>query len=183
MLIIIKCWNKRVLKQLRNVFLLCEGGTGVFLRQKRLGRNPVSPFKIGFAVMYTIPMKKFGSRYPDGVEPSHTVVCSRTILVCCRFLHKSPPMKCQKNDKLLKNNYFYIHIKTVDTTLKCCLKTRGKMLVVVKTTIDIFLLPAQLHKTRLLAWITLLVQFCTVSCSHRPEECDYTIRYRTVAKQ
>ena len=34
----------------------------------------------GSAIVYTIPMKKFGIRYPDGVEPSHTVVCYHKIL-------------------------------------------------------------------------------------------------------
>ena len=45
-----------------------------------------SPFKMGFAVVYTIPMKKFGIRYPDGVEPPHTVVCYHKILFNADYL-------------------------------------------------------------------------------------------------
>ena len=51
-----------------------------FCSKRGLGRNLVSPFEIGSAVVSTAPMKKFGIRYPDGVEPSHTIVCYHKIL-------------------------------------------------------------------------------------------------------
>ena len=39
--------------------------------------------------MYTIPMNKFSTRYPDGVEPSHTVVvCYHKILFDADYLEE-----------------------------------------------------------------------------------------------
>ena len=42
----------------------------------------------GGILVYTIPMKKFGTRYPDGVEPSHTVVCYHKILFDADYLRE-----------------------------------------------------------------------------------------------
>ena len=64
-----KCSNKGN-KNNFEIFIVW-GGMGIFLQQKRLWRNPGG-------VYYS--SEKFGIRYPDGVEPSHTVVCYHKIL-------------------------------------------------------------------------------------------------------
>ena len=80
--------SNKISKQLDNVFLLCvrEPGWFFFCIKREWGGIPTSPFKIGFAIVYTTPMKKFGTRYPDGVEPSHTVVCYHKILFNAEYL-------------------------------------------------------------------------------------------------
>ena len=70
---------------------MCEGGRGVVIAAKETGGIPVSPFEIGFAIVYTVPMEKFGTRYPDGVEPSHTVVCYHKILFDADYLGRETP--------------------------------------------------------------------------------------------
>ena len=91
-------------------------GTGVFWEGIL-----VSPFEI----VYTIPMKKFGIRYPDGVEPSHTDVCYHKILFDADYLgrgrHPINFNKSQNNDKLLKYYFFYIHLKS-----RYCFKVSSK---------------------------------------------------------
>ena len=68
-------------------FYCVRGRPGVLFCSKRdWGGIPTSPFKIGSAAVYTIPMKKFGIRYPDGVEPSHTIVCYHKILFNAEYL-------------------------------------------------------------------------------------------------
>ena len=103
---------------------------------------------MGSAVVYTIPMKKFGIRYPDGVEPSHTVVCYHKILFNAEYLGREPPnlnFKSQ-NNKLLKDYYFFIHIETIYVYyFKMLSKTQGKMLVVIKN--NVFMLPARPHRS------------------------------------
>ena len=69
----------------------------LLLQQKRLGRNPGVALRDRFcdsiycAIVYTVPMEKFGTRYPDGVEPSHTVVCYHKILFDADYLGRETP--------------------------------------------------------------------------------------------
>ena len=80
-------------------------------------------------------MKKFGIRYPDGVEPSHTVVCYHKILFNAEYLGEgdAQPLTSSRNNKLLKDYYFFIHIETIYVYyFKMLPKTQGKMLVVIK---------------------------------------------------
>ena len=46
----------------------------------------VSPLEIGFCRSVYYSNEKFGIRYPDGVEPSHTVVCYHKILFDADYL-------------------------------------------------------------------------------------------------
>ena len=62
-----------------------EGGQVFRLQQKRLGRNPNFALWDRFC-RTVLPNEKFGTRYPDGVEPSHTVVCYHKILFNAEYL-------------------------------------------------------------------------------------------------
>ena len=73
----------------------------------------------GILVYYS--NEKFGIRYPDGVEPSHTVVCYHKILFDADYLGRETPNLNKKSRKIkqttnMKDYYFYIHIKTNGTT-------------------------------------------------------------------
>ena len=74
-----------------HIFNVQGGGTAGLLQQRDWEGILVSPFEIGSAVVSTIPMKKFGTRYPDGVEPSHTVVCYHKILFDADYLGRGDP--------------------------------------------------------------------------------------------
>ena len=59
---------------------------GAFLQQKRLWRNPGFALQDRFCGGVYYSSEKFGIRYPDGVEPSHTVVCYHKILFDADYL-------------------------------------------------------------------------------------------------
>ena len=117
--------NIKVIKTTLKCIFYNMRGTGIFWGKKDREGILVSPFEIGFGTVYTIPMKKFGIRYPDGVEPSHTVVCYHKILFDADYLgrgrHQINFNKSQNNDRLLKDYFFYIHLKS-----RYCFKVLSK---------------------------------------------------------
>ena len=131
---------------MKNVFLMCEGNGGRFLQQKRLGRNPGFALRDRFCdSVYNSNEKKFGIRYPDGVEPSHTVVCYHKILFDADYLWRGRHPTLTKNDKLLKDYYFYICIKTTHIT-KCYAKAQVKCVSCNKKKNNVFMLLAHLQR-------------------------------------
>ena len=78
--IIIKCSNKSN-KNNFEMYLYCVGrGSGYFLQQRDWGEIPTSPFKIGFAIVCTIPMKN--SAQGTLMESNHHTLLRVTIRYC-----------------------------------------------------------------------------------------------------